>query len=120
MDFSKIVSQIGDDMIGKTGEPLGLSKEQAVRVAQALGQHFSAGKDQAVKLAATDAGLTEEVTASMCNKLIEVGKDKLLNEGPVGDAINSMKSQAMGAASAAGGEAMKSATGFLGKLFGKK
>lgn len=116
-DFSKVVSELGDDIIAQCGEPVGLSKDQSVRVARALGQNIGGGKDLAIKAAATDTGLSEEVTSAMLGKLMEVGKEKLLKEGPVGDAIEGAKAQAMAAMGDLGNQATK---GMFGKLFGKK
>ena len=44
------------------------------RVAKALGQHIGGGKDLAIKAAAADTGLTEDVISAMLTKLIETGK----------------------------------------------
>ena len=35
-DISKVVSELGDEVIGQCGEPVGLDKDQSVRVARAL------------------------------------------------------------------------------------
>ena len=113
IDFSNIVSRIGDDLIAKAGEPVGLNADQSVRVARALAANWNKGRDQAVQQAAQDTGLTEEVVSAMATKLIDVGKEKLLDEGPVGDAIK-------GAQTAAADAVSKAAGGFLGGLFGRK
>ena len=42
-DLSKVVADLGDDMIAKCGEPVGLNKEQSVRVAHALAARFNLG-----------------------------------------------------------------------------
>lgn len=113
IDFSKIVSELGDDLIAQQGEHVGLDREQSVRVADALARNFSKGREGAVEAAAAETGLTEEVIAAMAGKLIEVGKEKLLNEGPVADAIAS--------AQVAAGDAMKKAAGgMFSGLFGRK
>lgn len=117
IDISKILSSLGDELVAQAGEPVGLDKDQSVRVAKALSQHIGGGKDLAIKAAAADTGLTEDVISSMLNKLIETGKEKLLSEGVVGDAIDSAKDQAMAAVGNIGGEAAK---GIFGKLFGRK
>ena len=117
LDVSKIVSELGDDIVAQCGEPLGLNKDQSVRVAKALGQHMGGGKDLAIKAAAADTGLSEEVISSMLGKLIETGKDKLINEGLVGDAIEGAKAQAMAAMGDLGNQATR---GMFGKLFGRK
>jgi hypothetical protein len=118
-DFSKVLSELGEDMIAKTGAPLGLSKDQSVQVANAVASHFSKGEGEAARLAAADTGLKEDVVAAMTAKLVEVGKEKLLTEGPVGDAVNAAKAQAQSAISNAGGELAKGAGGLLGRLFGR-
>lgn len=117
IDISKILSSLGDELVAQAGEPVGLDKDQSVRVAKALGQHIGGGKDLAIKAAAADTGLTEDVISAMLTKLIETGKEKLLSEGAVGDAIENAKGQAMAAVGNIGGEAAK---GIFGKLFGKK
>lgn len=113
IDVSKIVSQIGDDLIAQTGEPLGLDRDQSVRVARALAANWNKGREQAVQQTAADTGLTEEVVGSMATKLIDVAKEKLIEDGPVGDAIQSAKTAASDAV-------QKAAGGFLGGLFGRK
>ena len=113
IDFSKIVSNLGEDLIAKTGEPLGLDKDQSVRVARALAANWNKGKDSAVEAAAADTGLPTEVVSAMGSKLMDVAKDKLINEGPVGDAIENAKSAAMDSVNKATG-------GLLGGLFGRK
>ena len=118
-DFAKVLTDLGDDLIAKTGEPLGLSKDQSVRVAQAVGRHFAKGQVEAVKLAAADTGLSEDVVSAMTSKLIDTGKEKLLKDGQVGDAIDSAKAQAQAALANAGGDIAKSAGGMFGKLFGR-
>ena len=120
IDFSKILSNLGDDMVAKAGEPVGLSKDQSIRVARALAQHMGGGKDLAIKAAAADTGLSEDVISSMLNKLIETGKEKLMKDGGVTDAIDSAKDQAMAAMQNIGGEATKGLFGKIGGMFGKK
>ena len=117
MDLSKIVSDLGDDIVAQCGEPVGLSNDQSVRVARALGQHMGGGKDLAIKAAAADTGLSEEVVSAMLGKLVAVGKDKLMTDAGVTGAIDNAKDQAMAAMGNIGGEAAK---GIFGKLFGKK
>lgn len=118
IDISKILAGLGEDVAAQCGEPVGLNKDQSMRVAQALARNIGAGKDLAVKAAATETGLTEEVITAMLGKLIESGKDKLLSaEGAVGQAIDGARDQAMAAIENVGGGAAK---GLFGKLFGKK
>jgi hypothetical protein len=109
LDTAKIISDLGDDLVAQAGEPVGLDRDQSIRVARALAANLNKGKDAAVQAAAADTGLTEEVISAMLGKLVELGKEKLLSEGPVGDAIASAKSQA--------GAALG---GMLGGLFGRK
>jgi hypothetical protein len=117
MDISKIISELGEDILAQCGEPVGLDRDQSVRVAQALGRNFGGGKDLAIKATAAETGLTEEVVAAMLGKLMDVAKDKLIEQGPVGDAIEGAKAQAMAAIGNVGGDAAK---GIFGKLFGRK
>ncbi|MDX2233545.1 MAG: hypothetical protein NW200_03525 [Hyphomonadaceae bacterium] len=120
IDLSKILSELGDDLVAQAGEPIGLDRDQSVRVATALSRNIGGGKDLAVKATATETGLTEEVISAMLGKLMETGKEKLLNEGPVGEAIDGAKAQAMAAIENVGGAAAKGLMGRLGGLFGKK
>ncbi len=120
IDISKILSSLGDDLVAQAGEPLGLDKDTSVRVAAALSQHIGGGKDLAIKATAADTGLTEDVISSMLNKLIDTGKEKLMNESGVTGAIDDAKAQAMGAIGNIGGEATKGLMGKIGGLFGKK
>jgi Mn-containing catalase len=119
-DLSKVVEQMGDGMIEQIGSPLGLNADQSKRVARALGQRFSSNREQTIQAAAADTGLDEEVVGSMLNKLVDEGKQRVLESGPVADAISGAKTQAQDAMAAMGGEAMKSASGLLGGFFGKK
>ena len=119
-DISALVSALGDEAIAQCGEPIGLDKEQSVRVAHALAAHAGLGdRDMASKVAA-DTGLDEEVVAAMLKRLGEIAAEKLMNETPIGAAVDTAKQQAMAAMDTAGATAMKGATGFLGSLFGRK
>jgi hypothetical protein len=120
LDTAKILSELGDDLIAQAGEPVGLNRDQSVRVARALTQHLGKGREAAVQQAAADTGLTEEVISAMLGKLIETGRDKLLNEGPVGQAIDSARAQAGAAIGQAGQAAARSVGGMLGGLLGRK
>ncbi|MDZ4777133.1 MAG: hypothetical protein SGJ23_10145 [Alphaproteobacteria bacterium] len=120
IDISKILSSLGDDLVAQAGAPLGLDKDTSVRVAAALSQHIGGGKDLAIKATAADTGLTEDVISSMLNKLIDTGKEKLMNESGVTGAIDDAKAQATGAIGNIGGEATKGLMGKIGGLFGKK
>jgi hypothetical protein len=119
-DISAVVSELGDEAIAQAGEPVGLDKDQSVRVAHALASHAGLGNQDMIAAVAADTGLDEEVVAAMLKKLIEVGGEKLMNETPVGAAIDNAKDQAMAAFGDMGGAAAKSAGGFLGGLFGRK
>jgi hypothetical protein len=91
-----------------------------MRVAQALGRHIGGGDGHAVHAVAAETGLGEEVVSSMLIKLIEMGQEKLISDSGVSAAIDGAKAQAAAMAQATGGEALKAAGGFLGKIFGKK
>jgi hypothetical protein len=111
-DMSKVVSQLGEDVIGSCGEPLGLEKDQSVRVARALAAHFNLGGEEAVKAAAADTGLSTDVVGSMSKNLLDAGKEFLMKESGVSDAVEKAKNDAMAAA-------QNQAKGLFGKLFGK-
>ena len=111
-DMNKLVGALGDEAIGKIGEPLGLSKEQSVRLAKALAARAGLGGQEMIKAAAADENLDEEVVAAMSKKLVEEGKDKVMEESGANAAIANAKNEAMAAARNAGG-------GLLGKLFGR-
>ena len=120
IDISKILSSLGEELVAQAGEPVGLDKETSVRVAAALSQHIGGGKDLAIKAAAADTGLTEDVISKMLNKLIETGKEKLMSDSGVTGAIEDAKAQAMSAIGNVSGEATKGLMGKIGGLFGKK
>ncbi len=119
-DLSKVVEDLGDGLVAQLGEPLGLNGDQSKRVARALGAHFSSNREQTIQAAAADTGLDEEVVGSMLNKLVEAGKERLLESGPVADAIDGVKGQANAAMAAMGGQAASNVGSMLGGLFGKK
>jgi hypothetical protein len=112
LEVGKIVSELGDALIAKVGEEVGLDGDLAVRAAHALAAHIGSGRDAAVKQAAAETGVGEEVIAALLSKLIEAGAQKLMEESPVGDAMASAKAAAEGAIG-------KAAGGMLGKLFGR-
>jgi hypothetical protein len=111
-DMSKVVSTLGEDVIGSCGEPLGLDKAQSVRVARSLAAHFNLGGEEAIKAAAADTGLSTEVVSSMSKKLMDAGKEYVLKESGVTDAVEKAKAEAMAAV-------QNQAKGMFGKLFGK-
>jgi hypothetical protein len=119
-DVSTVVSSLSEEAIGQAGEPVGLNKDQSVRVSRALAAHIGLGGDEAIKRAAADTGLDEECVTAMLGKLMEIGKDKVLEESGFNGAVGNAKDQAMAAFGNAGGQAAKAAGGFLGGLFGKK
>jgi hypothetical protein len=99
IDLTKVVGMVGEQTIAEIGEPLGLSKEQSVKAANALARNFTgANKDEAVAAAAAETGITQEVMNTMAAKLIDRGKDF--------------------AVEAAKGELGKQAKGLFGKFFG--
>lgn len=119
-DISKVVEALGEEAIGQIGDPIGLDKDQSVRVARALAAHSGLGNQQMVQAAASDTGLDEEVVAAMGKKLIEEGRDKLMEESGVNAAIDNAKQDAMAALGNVGGDAARNAGGLLGKLFGRR
>lgn len=120
LEIAKIVEALGEEALGKAGEPAGLDKPQSVRVAKALAAHAGLGNAEMVKAAAADTGLNEEVVAAMTKRVVEVGAEKLMQDTPIGGAVESMKDSAMAALTGAGGDAAKQAGGLLRGLFGKK
>jgi len=120
IDISKIISNIGDDLAAKAGEPLGLDRDKSILAAHALINHMGGGKDLAIKAAAAETGLTEEIISSLLTKMIDAGKEKLMAESGVQDAIDGAKDQAMAAINNIGGEVSKGLFGKIGGMFGKK
>jgi len=118
IDMSKVFAELGEDVAAQCGEPVGLDRNQSVRVAQALARNIGGGKDLAVKATAAETALTEEVVGAMLGKLVEAGKDKVLERS--GDAIEGARTQAMAAIENVGGAATRGMLGKLGGLFGKK
>jgi hypothetical protein len=119
-DISTLASALGDEAIAQAGEPLGLDKEQSVRVAHALAAHAGLGDEAMAAAVAADTGLDEEVVAAMLKCLVEMGAEKLMSDTPSGAAVDGAKEQAMAAMSDAGASAMKNAGGFLGRMLGRK
>jgi hypothetical protein len=119
-DISQVVTALGDEACASAGEPLGLDKEQSVRVAHALAARAGMADDEMIKAVAADTGLDEEVVAAMLKKLLETGAEKLMEETPIGAAVDNAKQEAMAALGNVGGAAVKNAGGFLGGLFGRK
>ncbi len=120
LDMSRIVTALGDDAIGKCGEPLGLSEDQSVRVAHALAARAGLANQEMVAQVAADTGLSDDVVASMAKKLVEEGGKKLMDATGAKAAIDAAREQTMAAMSNAGSDAVKQAGGFLGGLFGRK
>jgi hypothetical protein len=119
-DISTLVKALGDEALAQAGEPLGLDKDQSVRVAHALAAHAGLGDDEMVRAVAADTGLDEEVVAAMLKQLAETAAEKVMEETPVGAAVDSARQQAMAAMGDAGATAVKNAGGFLGRMFGRK
>ncbi|HWA22096.1 MAG TPA: hypothetical protein VG735_06845 [Caulobacterales bacterium] len=117
-DFSKVISELGDDVIAKCGEPLGLDRDKSVRVAHALAARFNLGGEAMIKAAAEDTGIAEDAVSDMSKKLIEAGKEKLMDESGASAAIEKAKADAAAAAQAAASDVAKKASGMFGKLFG--
>ncbi len=120
IEISKIVEALGEEALGKAGEPAGLDKEQSVRVAKALAAHSGLGGEKMLAAAAADTGLTEDVIGAVSKRLVEIGAEKLMKDTPIGAAVDNMKDSAMAALTGAGGDVGKQAGGFLKGLFGKK
>lgn len=112
-DISAVVSELGDEAIAGAGEQVGLNKDQSVRVAHAFAAHAGLGNEQMIQAVAADTGLDEEVVAAMLKKLIEVGRDKVMEDTGLNAAIDNTKQEAMAALQNAGG-------GLMGRLFGRK
>lgn len=119
-ELSKVVEELGEEVIGQCGEPVGLSEDQSVRVARALAARAGLGREEMIKAAAADTGLDEEVVAAMMKRLVEKGGEALMEQTGINTAIDNAKDQAMAAFSDAGGAAVKNAGGMLGRLFGRK
>lgn len=119
-DVSKVVSELGEDLIASVGEPLGLDRDLSLKAAHALAANWGKGQDEAVKAAAAETGVGEEVMAAMLGKVVDAGKDKAIDaaKDKAGEAVEAAKVQAMAALEAS--PVGKAAGGFLGKLFGKK
>jgi hypothetical protein len=118
-DFGKVLEQVGDDLLGDAGQSIGLERETAVKAGHALAANWTKGKDEAIKAAAADSGIAEEVVAKLLESVIDKAKEKGVEaikaayaDSPVAGAVEQAREQAM---AALGGK-----TGFLGKLFGKK
>jgi uncharacterized protein YidB (DUF937 family) len=103
VDVSKIVEALGDSAVAQIGESVGLDGGSTSKVVKSLSGHFKAGGNVAQRVA-SDTGLREEVISQFTDKLVEAGKEKLLSQGPVADALAS--------AGPVGG--------LVGRLFGKK
>lgn len=119
-ELSKVVEQLGEEAIAECGKPVGLNKEQSVRVARALAAKAGLGREEAIRQAAADTGLDEEVVAAMTRRLAEKGGEKLMDATGVSAAIDTAKESARAALTDAGSGVAKSAGGMLGRLFGRK
>ena len=103
IDVSKVVDVLGNAAVEQIGESVGLDGEKTAKVVSSLANHVKGGGDIAARVAA-DTELQQDVVSQFMDKLVEAGKDKLLSEGPVADALK--------AAGPVGG--------LVGRLFGKK
>lgn len=103
VDVNKIVEVLGNAAVEQVGESVGLDGEKTAKVVKSLAGHVKGGGDIAGRVAA-DTELQKDVVSQFMDKLIEAGKDKLLSEGPVADALKQ--------AGPVGG--------LVGKLFGRK
>jgi hypothetical protein len=119
-DLSAVVTQLGEETIADVGEPLGLNKEQSVRVARAIAARAGMGNEEMIAAVAADTGLDEEVVAAMLKKLMEEGAKHIMESTPIGAAVDNAREQAMAAMNDAGAAAVKNAGGMIGRLFGRK
>jgi uncharacterized protein with von Willebrand factor type A (vWA) domain len=113
IEFGKIIEILGEKAVGEVGAPLGLNEEQSVKLARSLAANIGAGNDLAIKGAAAETGIPEDVVKAMLDKLYETGKEKILADTGIAQQAEQMKDQAIEAAKSAAG-------GFLGRLFGRK
>lgn len=104
VDVSKVVDALGEQAVAQIGDSVGLDGEKTSRAVKSLAKHMKGGEGTIAQRVAADTGLREDVISQLQDKLIEAGKEKLLAEGPVADALK--------AAGPVGG--------LVGKLFGKK
>jgi hypothetical protein len=118
-DISTVLNNVGDDLLGDSGEQIGLERETAIKAGRALIANWSKGKVEAVKLAAAESGLAEDVVSQLAEKAVDLAKAKAgeaakqaYESSGAAQAVEGAKEQAM---AALGGK-----SGFLGKLFGKK
>jgi hypothetical protein len=112
-DIGKVAGHLGEEAVARAGEPLGLDKDQSNRVVKALAARAGLGGQEAIAAAAADTGIDEEVVSALTEKLVEAGKEKLMEESGATAAVDAAKDQAMAAVANAGG-------GLLGRLFGRK
>jgi ribosomal protein L9 len=119
-DVSAVLNNLGDDLLGDAGEKVGLERETAVKAGRALVANWNKGQDQAVKLAAAESGVAEDVVSQLAEKVVDVSKEKAgeaakqaFESSGAAKVIDGAKEQAMAALGGGGG-------GFFSKLFGKK
>ncbi len=113
IELGKIVEGLGEKVVGDLGEPLGLSGETSIKLAKSLAANASKGVSGAVKAAAEETGVAQELVQSFADKLYEKGKDMLIEQSGMNEHVENAKQGAMAALKNAGG-------GLLGGLFGKK
>lgn len=113
IDFGKVVAGLGEKVVGDIGAPLGLSGETSIKLAQSLAAHADKGVSGAVKAAAEETGVAQELVQSFADKLYEQGRDMLIEQSGINEHMENAKQGAMAALKNAGG-------GLLGGLFGKK
>jgi hypothetical protein len=99
IDFTSIVSKLGDEAIAKVGEQVGLDRELSVRAAKALAENFHGDRKEAIAAASAETGIGQEVLQAMFQKLCDTGADM---------AIDHVKEQGMSAAK-----------NMFGKFFGR-
>lgn len=113
LNFENIVAFLGEKAVGEIGAPLGLNADQSLRLASTLARTAGAGPELAVKGAAAETGIPEDVVKAMLDKLFETGKQKVLEETGIAQQADALRDQAVDSVKQAAG-------GFLGRLFGRK
>ena len=99
IDFTSIVSKLGDETICAIGSQVGLDKELSLKAARALAENFHGDRKEAVAAAARETGIGEEVLQAMFEKLCETGANM---------AVEAVKERGAAAAK-----------GLLGRFFGR-
>jgi hypothetical protein len=99
IDLSSVVSKLGEGAVTEIGDTLGLDAELSMKAARALAENFTGDSDEAIKAAANETGIGQEVLEKMLGKLVDTGKEM---------AVDAVKEQATTAAK-----------GFFSRLLGR-